>query len=121
LISPENTTVATWQKFIAVGVDDLPAALMDQFSDWLARNRFESADHSIDYLEGLRKVRTPVMVLAGKIDGIAPPWMVRPAYDALGSPEKLWIVLGEANGQSADYNHMDMLLGERASRDVFPL
>ena len=121
LISPENTSVETWQKFMAVGVDDVPGGLGAQFASWMRRGRFDSEDKTIDYLNGLQRVTVPFLVIAGKIDGIAPPWMVRPAYEALGSTRKQWIVLGEANGQSADYNHMDMLLGDRASTDVFPL
>jgi pimeloyl-ACP methyl ester carboxylesterase len=119
LISPENTTLATWKKLVADSVDDVPSGLLSQFVDWVGHDRFDSADHSIDYLRGLRNVRTPLLVVAGKTDGLAPPWTVRPAFDELGSPEKEWVVLGEANGQSADYNHMDMLLGEQADRDVF--
>jgi pimeloyl-ACP methyl ester carboxylesterase len=120
LINPENIDPETWQGFLAVGTDDLPNALVAQFSGWLESGLFDSVDHSIDYLEGLRKVNVPIMVVAGKIDGIAPPWMVRPAYDALPSPEKRWLVLGEANGQHADYNHMCMVLGERAPTEFWP-
>jgi pimeloyl-ACP methyl ester carboxylesterase len=121
ILSLENTNLDTRKAFLSVGVDDVPTALIAQFVGWVKRDRFDSADQSIDYLTALRQVKTPVLVIAGKIDGLAPPWVVRPAYDMLGSPEKQWLVLGEANGQSADYNHMDMLLGEHAATDVFPL
>lgn len=121
LISDDNISAETWQKFVAVGADDVPSALATQFAGWVRRDRFDSASQTIDYLDRLRSVKIPVMVMAGKIDGIAPPWLVRPAYDALGSSEKRWVVLGEGNGQSADYNHMDLLLGDHASKDVFPL
>ncbi len=119
LISPENTTPQTWRRLLAVGMDDLPGGLVAQFAGWVERDSFDSRDHRLDYLAGLRHVHVPMLVVAGKIDGIAPPWAVRPAYEALGSKEKRWLVLGEANGQSADYNHMDMLLGERAATDLW--
>jgi pimeloyl-ACP methyl ester carboxylesterase len=119
LMSPRNVSTQTWRELLAMSVDDVPSALAKQFAGWLERDRFDSEDRSIDYLEGLRAVHIPVMVVAGKIDAIAPPWCVRPGYDALGSSQKEWLVIGEGNGQSADYNHMDLVIGDRASKDVF--
>lgn len=119
LISPENTDVTVWRSFIAVGMDDVSRPLLEQFGGWIADDVFASRNREIDYFAGLSNVRTPILVMAGKIDGIAPPWMVRPAFDRLGSEEKRWLVVGEGNGMSADYNHMDLLLGERAGDDVF--
>ena len=119
IMSPENTTPETWRKLLAMSVDNVPAALMAQFGGWVGRNRFDLEDHAIDYLGGLANVHVPLFIMAGKVDGIAPPWMVRPAFDTLGSAEKEWLVLGEANGQRADYNHMDMVIGERAPQEVF--
>lgn len=115
----ENTTAATWKKIVADSLDDVPSGVLSQFAGWLVTDRFDSIDHTIDYLGGLSQVHVPMLVVAGKTDGLAPPWTVRPAFDALGSTEKEWIVIGEANGQTADYNHMDLLLGEHASKDVF--
>jgi pimeloyl-ACP methyl ester carboxylesterase len=119
LVGRENVTPETWRRFLAVGVDDVPAGLARQFAGWVERDRFDSRDGKVDYLAGLSRVRVPVLVVAGKVDGIAPPWAVRPAYDALGSEEKRWLLLSEANGVAADYNHMDMLLGERASLELW--
>lgn len=119
LWTPGMTDPDVWRRFVAVGTDDVPPLLLEQFAGWIARGAFDSRDGSIDYLEGLRNVRVPMLVVAGKLDGIAPPWSVRPAYERLASEEKRFIVIGEANGMSADYNHMDMLLGERAAEDVF--
>jgi len=119
LVARENTTPETWRRFLAVGVDDVPAGLARQFAGWVERDRFESRDGKIDYLSGLSQVQVPVFVVAGKVDGIAPPWAVRPAYERLGSPGKRWLLLSEANGAVADYNHMDMLLGERAAVELW--
>jgi pimeloyl-ACP methyl ester carboxylesterase len=119
LINPENVTIDVWQRFLAVGVDDVPSGLAVQAAGWVARGCFDSRDHALDYLAGLRRVTVPILVVAGKVDGIAPPWAVRPAFEALGSPEKRWLLLAEANGLRADYNHMDMLLGDHAPDELF--
>jgi pimeloyl-ACP methyl ester carboxylesterase len=119
LINRDNVTPETWRRFLAVGVDDVPDALGAQFAHWVTSGRFDSRDGALDYLEGLARVDLPIFVVAGKVDGIAPPWAVRPAYERIVSREKRWMVLGEANGQAADYNHMDMLLGERAAVELW--
>lgn len=120
LMSRELTDAVTWRRFLAVGLDDPPRGLMSQFAGWAARGRFDSLDGETDYLEGLGRVEVPMLVVAGKIDGIAPPWNVRPAFDRLAAQEKRWLVLGEANGMRGDYNHMDMLLSEHAQKDLYP-
>ncbi len=64
-------------------------------------------------------MRTPFLVVAGKLDQLGFPPLVRRGYDALGSEKKRWLLVAEENGASADYGHMDLLLGERAAADVF--
>lgn len=120
LMSRELTTAARWREFIAVGVDDPPKGLMTQMVEWGERRQFASLDHETNYLEGLRNVRVPMLVVAGKVDAIAPPWNVRPAFERLGASEKRWLELGEANGMAGDYNHMDMLLSVHAQKDLYP-
>lgn len=120
LTTPDNTRPDVWRRFLSVSVDDIPQRLLEQFAGWVEHKRFASRDGSVDYLAGLSNVHVPTLVVAGKVDGMAPPWSVRPAFDRLGSEEKQWVVLGEASGCVADYSHMDMLLGERADREVFP-
>ena len=43
---------------------------------------------------------------------------MRRGYDALAGPKR-WVLIAEENGASADYGHMDLLLGERAAQDVW--
>jgi len=121
LITPENTLPDVWRRFLSVGVDDEPPSMLAQFASWLERDRFDSADGKTDYLRGLAEVRVPLLVVAGRADALAPPWVVRPAYEALGTDEKKWWVAGEVNGAQADYSHMDLLLGERCADEVWPV
>jgi pimeloyl-ACP methyl ester carboxylesterase len=116
--SPANVPEQVWTGFLAVGVEDESPKLAAQFSRFLEGDRFVSADGKLDYEALLGAVRTPVLVVAGKIDqlGFAP--LVRRGYDALGGPKR-WLLIAEENGSSADYGHMDLLLGERADPDVF--
>ena len=118
LYNPTNIAAPLWTQFLAVGVDDEPGTLIEQAWHWLESDRFTSAGGSTDYEAALRDVRTPAMVVAGKVDQLGFPPLVRRGYDALGG-EKRWLLIAEENGATADYGHMDLLLGEHAPEDVF--
>lgn len=118
LFNAQNIDQELWSRFLTVGVDDESPALVRQFRRFLDSDRFVSRDGSVDYEALLAGVRTPVLVVAGKVDQLGAPPLVRPAHEALGG-EKAWHLVAEENGASADYGHMDLLLGDRAAEDVF--
>lgn len=118
LYNPANVDPRVWSGFLSVGVDDDSPALAAQFGRWIETDRFTSRDGAIDYEAQLSQARTPVMVIAGKVDQLGFPPLVRRGHDALGGPRR-WYLAAEENGASADYGHMDLLLGERAEADVF--
>ena len=94
---------------------------MRQFGAMLRSGSFASSDGGLDYLAGSARIRVPALVLAGRADQVAPPDRVRALYDALGSPEKRFVVAGLENGFSLDYGHVDYGLADRAEAEVFPL
>ena len=116
--NPQNVSAALWASFLSVGVDDEPGSLIAQAQLWLDRDRFVSADGKLDYGAALANVRTPALVVAGKVDQLGFVPLVRRGYDALGGPKR-FLLIAEENGASADYGHMDLLLGEKAAQDVF--
>jgi pimeloyl-ACP methyl ester carboxylesterase len=116
--NPANLRPSLWTSFLAVGVDDEPGTMAAQATQWLERDRFLSADGKLDYEALLARVRTPALVVAGKVDQLGFPPLVRRGYEALAGPKR-WVLIAEENGASADYGHMDLLLGERAPQDVF--
>jgi poly(3-hydroxyalkanoate) synthetase len=64
-------------------------------------------------------VKTPLLVVAGKTDRIALADGVKAAYRAVGGDKK-FLVAGVESGMAYDYNHMDMLVGERAPQELWP-
>ncbi len=116
--NPANVSGGLWSSFLAVGVDDEPGTLIAQAERWIDSDRFTSADGKLDYEALLSTSRAPTLVIAGKVDQLGFPPLVRRGYDALGGKKKWWLV-AEENGASADYGHMDLLLGEHAPEDVF--
>ncbi len=120
LYNPENLRPETFDKLMAIGTANIYGSVVRQFSSWVWRGRMLSVDGEIDYLERLRtRPMPPVLVVAGKIDRLAPAQAVRAAFDALSGP-KDFLIAGEENGFEADYGHLDLVIGERAAVELWP-
>lgn len=120
LMNPDNVDPESYRAFVAVGVDDLSGPLVRQFARFVRDDDFVSDDGALDYRAALARLSTPLLVVAGKVDNLAPPWAVAPAYRDWGTKDKQWLLAGEESGLSADYGHLDMFLGEKASKDLWP-
>jgi pimeloyl-ACP methyl ester carboxylesterase len=119
LINPDNVRPATWKKLIAVGLGTISGGVLRQLTTWIEKDVMVSADGAIDYRARLASVKTPTLVLAGKFDRIAPPPGVKAGYDLLGG-ERAFFIAGEENGLRHDYGHMDLVVGDWASEEVWP-
>jgi pimeloyl-ACP methyl ester carboxylesterase len=65
--------------------------------------------------------RHPTLLFAGARDGLVPPSKVYETASRARHPESRVIELSQEHGYSADYGHVDLLLGRNAEREVFPL
>lgn len=119
LYNPKNVNKRVWKKLIANGLGTIAGGVLRQFTLWFERDAMVSADGSFDYGKALAGVRTPVFVVAGKLDRTAPVPAVKAGYEWLGGPKRFFVA-GEANGFEADYGHMDMVVGDRASTELWP-
>lgn len=114
LVNPRNVRPARLRAACANLVADLSAGEVDHFAR-MARDRFGSRDGACDYAAGLAGARTPVLVVAGSADRLAPPDAVRAGFERLG---------GEAGGHRYrvhdGYGHGDLVIGDAAPAVVFP-
>jgi pimeloyl-ACP methyl ester carboxylesterase len=118
---PENLPGETLRRFMVNASASFARNELLQLGDWVESDQFRSIDHRRDYRAQMASITTPVLVIGGGKDRLAPPNAVKDAYDALGSPRKtLWIA---SRGQScaANYGHLDLVIGGAAPRDVFPV
>lgn len=83
--------------------------------------RFSDASGRTHYMAGLEKVRVPTRVIAGRGDRVAPPDRVVGFYTGLKNAERDFVIAGRATGFSVDYGHLDLLLGDRADKEIYPL
>jgi pimeloyl-ACP methyl ester carboxylesterase len=102
-------------------VEDIPQGVLDQFMHMIRTGEFERADGSYNYTKNLGKVSVPMLLVAGQVDNLASPEVVRYSYDHVASPDKTYRMFGRANGHKADYGHNDLVLGKHSKEEVFPL
>ena len=100
-------------------MEDVPARVLDQFLDWMRRDRFTSVDGLTDYRAGLSGARQPALFIAGAVDLLAPPAAVRAAYEVWAGEKKYWVA-GRVCGLSVDYGHSDLIFGRRAPDEIYP-
>ena len=104
---------------LASSFGDTPSGVTLQFARWILDERFDSEDRSYDYAAGLSSLRAPLLVIAGSHDRLAPKANVFEAR-AAASVETRFMVVGSADGAREDYDHIDLVLGDRACDEVFP-
>ncbi len=119
LFNADNLGVDAAATFATEGTEDVSAGMLQQYGEWIERGSFHSASGT-DWLEGMSRVGAPLLVVAGTVDQIAPPWAVRPAWEKAGAADKTFLKLGRGWGQRNDYGHTDLLVGDWAFEEVFP-
>lgn len=113
-VSKVGTPRQAYPWFGANGVGDVSSGVLCQFLDWIANERFCSADCSYSYRDNFDKITTPFLVVEGGGDWIAPPPDVKHGIDNMSSYEKKYAYFSRKTGASYNYDHMSILLGKTA-------
>jgi pimeloyl-ACP methyl ester carboxylesterase len=98
----------------------VPRSMLRQLAEWSLTGELRSCDQRVDYRANLSRITTPAYIIAGAVDRLAAPEIVRFAYDRISSTQKQFREFGVAHGDSADYGHVDLIFGRRAPDEVFP-
>jgi pimeloyl-ACP methyl ester carboxylesterase len=118
---PRHITEQVQRKLYAQLITSVSRGVLAQFWDWVEHNAFRSLDRQVDYREGIKSLGPPMLVIGASRDQLAPPWSVQWAFELAGSSDKTLKIFGREYGESQDYGHGDLIFGERAPYDVFPL
>jgi hypothetical protein len=62
-----------------------------------------------------------LLVSGGSQDRLAPPEVLKAQYDLAGSRDKTLVVFGRERGDRLDYGHGDLMFGQGAPLEVYPL
>jgi polyhydroxyalkanoate synthase len=96
---------------IAIGV-------AEQFSNAVETGGLMSYDKSVSYVKNLKNIKVPVMVVGGRRDHLAPPFVIREIYEQLGSQDKSLYIASKMQGTGAEYGHTDLFIGAGSYEDV---
>lgn len=120
-MNPTNIDRRAFGRALPRFMCNVPGSLLRQLAQWSLRGEFCSLDGQTDYRANLERITTPALVIAGVADRLAPPSMVRYAYEHITSTRKEYREFGLTAGDSADYGHVDLIFGWRAPDEVFPV
>ncbi|MGH7820845.1 MAG: alpha/beta fold hydrolase [Candidatus Binatia bacterium] len=120
LLNPDNIDRRLAGLALRKALHNVSIAKLRQLACWSSEQVFCSADRTIDYRAALRRFTTPILVAAGRDDRLARPESVHLAVEEIGSSDREFVEFGEEAGHSADYGHIDLILGRRARDEVFP-
>jgi predicted alpha/beta hydrolase len=104
----------------------LLATLAEDISPEIVRElrRWARLGHPADAEDGPVRwtgITSPLLLVAGTMDWIAPPEAMRPIADAAASSDVQLAVMGREGGYTHDFGHGGLILSEPAPDVVFPL
>jgi pimeloyl-ACP methyl ester carboxylesterase len=120
LVNPKAIAPPVLRSMYANLIDSMGFKLLRQLDDWTRHDRFCSRDGRRDYRARLADITTPVLVLGGTEDGLAPPSAITGQAKLLGAKDKTVMLFGTANGDGLEYGHGDLLFGMGAPKEVYP-
>ena len=119
--NPENTAGEVQRRAMVNLIANFSRNELLQYGDWLEHNTFRSIDQRRDYRAELSRISVPSLFIAGARDILAPPDAVKDAYEAISAPEKRFVICSRAQKFSVNYGHFDLLVGNTARVEVYPL
>jgi pimeloyl-ACP methyl ester carboxylesterase len=118
---PQNISGPVIRRFLVNASANFGENEMLQLADWIGNDQFRSIDHRRDYRADLAKITTPILFVAGNKDRLAPPQSVKDAHDAVASSDKKLVITSRGQAFTANYGHLDLVLGRAAPKEIFPL
>lgn len=115
-----NCELDTLRQLATNAIEDVPTGVVLQFFEWYRTKCFRTHYGTVDVVENLDRVRSPLLVIAGSKDLLTPLDDVRVAFDRAGAKVKELLVCGREQGFSADYGHVDLVFGKNAPDEIFP-
>jgi pimeloyl-ACP methyl ester carboxylesterase len=121
IVYPRHIPAEVQRKLYAQLVSSVGRQVLLQFDDWIEHNAFRSVDWAVDYREGIKRLTLPMLMIAGSRDQLAPPVAAQLASELSQASDKALRIFGREQGDTEQYGHGDLIFGERAPEEVFPL
>jgi pimeloyl-ACP methyl ester carboxylesterase len=121
LHEPGNMPGEIMRRFMVNAAANFGRNELLQFGDWIEHDQFRSIDHRRDYRKEMANITAPLLLIAGNKDRLAPPPSVKDALDLVASTDKKLVIASRGQSFEHNYGHLDLVLGESAPREIYPL
>lgn len=121
VMSPGSISPAVQRKAFSHLATSIGRGVLLQLMDWVKNDAFRSVDGKVNWREGLRGLKAPLLVMGGSADKLAPPDALKGQFELAGSEDKTLVVFGTDRGDKGDYGHGDLLFGTHAPSEVYPV
>ena len=118
LFDSHATSPATRRAMYRSIVSPMSAGELAHLRAVVAAGRLSSADGRVDYVDSLSDWSTPLLVVAGRADRVAPPDRVVAWIDHAGGSDVTWWVAGTGRGYPHEYGHLDLILADDVSEEL---
>ena len=118
--SAANVDRTTVSRFYGYTLEDTGCSALKQLDPYLEIGRFLSSDRSIDYVERLGELQTPLLMVAGDGDIMSDVPSTELTFESVASRDKSLLRFGKAEGHVADYGHCDLVWSRYAPKEIFP-
>jgi pimeloyl-ACP methyl ester carboxylesterase len=139
-VNPENVDPAILQMYLHTGLSGvLSSKVLSQFSLFFKHMTFcryprypwlydifgkipgmKKVFTPYSYTENLSRFSTPLLIIAGGQDKMAPKTDMLYVRDHVGSTDVTYLEFSKDAGYHADYGHLDLNIGMRVREDVYP-
>ena len=119
--NPENIEEEVKAKLLEDALTEINPGVLDQVLLMIKRGEFVSAKEDFSYRKNLAKIHLPAFFIGGEGDMLAPPEAIRLVYRGVSSKDRTLRLFGPRAKDSAAYGHVDLILGKRAQKEVFPV
>jgi pimeloyl-ACP methyl ester carboxylesterase len=117
----ENMEEEIREKLLGEALVEINPGVFDHLLLMIKRGEFVSAKGDFSYRKNLAKIQLPLLLIGGERDLLAPPEAIQVVHRAVGSPDRTLRIFGPKSKDSVAYGHMDLILGQKAKREVFPV
>lgn len=107
-------------RLFRLGPEDESRAYILEFYRWKGASPRWETRGGRSYWDGVRGIRAPLLTFAAAADTNDPWTGCKELFDATGSDDKSFVLLGEEQGFSHDYEHVEMIIGKAAQAEVWP-
>ena len=119
--NPDNLDDETEEKWLEEGLAEINPGVLDHLLLMIQKGEFVAGKGNFNYRRNLAKLRLPLLLIGGEKDALAPPEALRIVHQQVASTERTLRIFGPRFGDSAAYGHVDLILGQKARKEVFPV